>query len=110
MLRCNELQEANSTRMEGDEHVRGNGLVTTDQGRQIPVQYELYLCRTVANAKSGRMSSPRSVHGLVWAPHDPSFVFVYFGQSMTLEMEDGRYLRFFHQDIDGNIVLNEWIG
>ncbi|MEO8367598.1 MAG: hypothetical protein ABI806_00155 [Candidatus Solibacter sp.] len=74
------------------------------------MQYELCLGRTVPNAASGRANFPRSVRGVVSAQQDPSFVFVYFGQSMTLKMEDGRCLRFFHQDIDGNIVLNDWIG
>lgn len=110
MLRCDELQIANAPPMDGEERVHGNGLVTTDQGRQIPVQYELSLGSPVPNAESRSTNCPCRVRGLVWAQQDPSFVFVYFGQSMTLEMEDGRCLRFFHQDIDSNIVLNEWIG
>jgi hypothetical protein len=36
-------------------------------------------------------------------------LFTCFGQSMTLETEDGHCLRFFHRDIDGNIAVNEWI-
>ena len=87
----------------------------TDLSRRIRVGK--YLCST--NSISVRpfpmqnpdvRIAPAEYEAVVWAQQDPSFVFVYFGQSMTLEMEDGRCLRFFHQDIDGNIVLNEWIG
>ena len=93
-------------RMGEAEYLYGSGIVMTDQGKRIRVEYDLY----VTEAEQRSSIALKRVEGLVYSRHEPSFASVYFGQSMTLELEDGRRLRFHHRDIDGNIALNEWIG
>ena len=95
-----------------EEHLQGAGVVTTDQGKQIQVQYDLYIVGEEHAAKPARASilTKNNVRGSVRPRHDSAFIFTCFGQSMTLETEDGHCVRFFHRDIDGNIAVNEWIG
>jgi predicted ATPase len=94
--------------MDREEHLQGAGVVTTDQGKRIQVLYDLYIVGEEHGAESARASvlTRNHVRGSVRPWHDPAFIFTYFGQSMTLETEDGRCVRFFHRDIDGNIAVN----
>ena len=94
--------------MDREEHLQGAGVVTKDQGKQIQVQYDLYIAK---EGHGGRASilTKNNVRGSVRPRHDSAFIFTCFGQSMTLETEDGHCVRFFHRDIDGNIAVNEWI-
>ena len=83
----------------------GEGIVTTDQGRRIPVRYDL-----LVQFDNGQpVKSPRAVRGMVTGQDDSSFVFTYFGQDMMLETGHGNTFRFFHVDIDGNVAVTEWI-
>jgi len=97
--------------MDREEHLQGAGVVTTDQGKQIQVQYDLHIVREGRGAESARTSilTKNNVRGSIKPRNDSAFIFTCFGQSMTLETEDGHCLRFFHRDIDGNIAVNEWI-
>ena len=93
------------------EHLQGKGIVTTDQGKVISVEYDIQITKEGVDGGHERASNQglKNTSGVVDSSQDSSFILVYFGQSMTLQMEGGRRLRFFHKDIDGNIVLNHWL-
>jgi hypothetical protein len=94
------------------EHLEGTGTVTTQDGNDIPVLYDIHITQDEVQGESGPASNAGSKHitGQVWSARDPSFVITHFRENMTLKMEDGRQFRFFHRDPKGNIGLTKWIG
>jgi hypothetical protein len=88
------------------ERLSGTGTVTTRRGKTIIVAYQLSVPKGVAASQNWPPGSGlRDVSGRVWCPYDGSFVSVNQGKIMTLRIEDGRRLRFLHQDRDGLIVI-----
>ena len=94
------------------ERLKGNGVVTSQRGKEIPVQYHLSLVQEEIEPAPGEppQLGPRNFAGQIWCPHDGSFVAVHLGQTMTLRMEDGRRLRFTHRNRDGGITVTKWLG
>jgi hypothetical protein len=91
--------------------LKGNGTATTRRGREIPVEYHLCFPQHPADTSDDPSHAPlQEFSGQVWCPYDGSFVSVHFGKILTLRLEDGRQLRFCHQDRDGGITVTEWIG
>ena len=92
--------------------LNGTGVVTTRRGREIPVEYHLCFPQNDPGAASEdpSKSAAGEFSGQVWCPYDGSFVSVYSGKTLTLRLEDGRRLRFFHRDRDGGIAVTEWLG
>ena len=105
-----QLSKSNSHRPRnvGSERLKGRGTVTTGRGKQISVVYQL--CLTDSSAEPAEGAGLPGFSGQVWCPHDGSFVSVYQGKILTLCIEDGRKLRFFHQNRDGAIAVTEWLG
>ncbi len=90
------------------ETMKGDGTVTADDGEQFSVKYELNVYQDEIPA--GNMDDPRAtIPGLKdirgWV--EPVRL---FDQTLTLEMQDGRKLKFFFTDSHGNIALRQWIG
>jgi hypothetical protein len=93
------------------ERLSGRGMVTTKRGKQISVEYHLCIMPgSDTQAGAAAEAGLPGFSGQVWCPYDGSFVSVYQGKIMTLCIEDGRKLRFFHQDRDGAIAVTEWLG
>jgi hypothetical protein len=94
------------------ERLKGTGLVTTGRGKEVSVRYHLSLTQDEIDAGAGELPQlgPRRFAGQVWCVHDGSFVAIHLGQTMTLQMEDGRQLRFTHSNRDGGITVTKWIG
>jgi len=86
--------------------------VTTKDGFEKPVQYDIIISQDDAIAAPGGASTPGRKHigGQVWSPIDAAFVITHFRENMVLRMEDGRQISFFHKDSAGNIGLHKWIG
>jgi hypothetical protein len=94
------------------EHLQGAGIVTAQDGIEIPALYDIHITQDEIEGEPGSPPTPGAKHitGQVWSARDPSFVITHFRENMTLEMEDGRQFKFFHRDPKGNIGLNKWIG
>jgi hypothetical protein len=94
------------------KRLNGTGVVTTGRGREIPVEYHLCFPQDnpAAPPKDPSNVSVKEFSGQVWCPYDGSFVSVHSGKILTLRLEDGRQLRFFHQNRDGGIAVIEWLG
>jgi hypothetical protein len=75
-------------------------------------KYDLQITQDEPEAGQGvpQVAGFKHVSGLVWSTYDPYFVLAHSRKIMTLQMEDGRKLRFVHRDIDGSIGLNKWLG
>jgi hypothetical protein len=90
------------------ESMEGRGVVGADDGQKVCVECELNVhleeipASSVADPQA-TIPGLRDIRGRVKPV-------CYFGQVLTLEMEDGRKLRFFFNDTDGNIALSSWIG
>ena len=90
------------------EALRGKGMVTTEDGQQVSVEYDLKVCQEEISA--GSMENPtasipgmKSIEGHVKPVR-------FFGQELTLELEDKRKIKFFFTDMRGTIALRQWIG
>jgi hypothetical protein len=97
------------------EHLQGTGIVTAPDGNEIQAKYDLQITQAEpvepeAGEGVPQVAGFKHVSGLVWSTSDPYFVLAHSRKIMTLQMEDGRKLRFFHRDIDGSIGLNKWLG
>jgi hypothetical protein len=94
------------------ERLKGTGVATTERGKESSVRYHLSLTQDEVDSAPGeeQQLGPKSFAGQIWCPHDGSFVAIHIGQTMTLRMEDGRQLRFTHQNRDGGITVTQWIG
>ena len=94
------------------ERLKGIGIVTTERGKESSVRYHLSLTQDETDSGPGDQPElgPKDFAGQIWCPHDGSFVAIHQGQTMTLRMEDGRRLRFTHQNRDGGITVTKWIG
>jgi len=94
------------------QRLHGSGIVTTRRGRDIAVEYHLSFPKNDPDGpdQDPSQSAPHEFSGQVWCPYDGSFVSVYAGKTLTLQLADGRRLRFFHQDRDGGITVTEWLG
>jgi hypothetical protein len=103
-----------SNRPRPAKRICGSGIVTTGRGKKINVAYQLCFPQDDSGAAPSAAISPAAARlkefsGQVWCPYDGSFVSVHQGQVMTLSMEDGRRLRFFHRNRDGGIAVTEWL-
>jgi hypothetical protein len=83
------------------ETIEGNGTVTTNTGERVGVHYTLNVFQKDIPATShsnpfGSASGMKEIHGHV----EPVG---FFGQILTLEMQDGRKLKFFFTDGRGSI-------
>lgn len=92
------------------ERLQGTGLVTTLDGKEIPAKYDIRITQDDSAAGVGTPPGRKHISGEVWAANDPYFVPTHLRQNMTLQMEDGRKISFFHRDSDGGIGLHKWIG
>ncbi len=94
------------------QRLNGTGVVTTGRGREIPVEYHLCFPQKdpAAVSEDPAKTAVKEFSGQVWCPYDGSFVSVHSGKILTLRLEDGRRLRFFHQNRDGGIAVTEWLG
>lgn len=93
------------------KRLSGTGTVTTGKGKTFSVEY--HLCFMQDGTEPGDNLSSNEIKtfsGQVWCPYDGSFISVHLGKIMTLKIEDGRQLRFTHQNRDGAIAVTEWIG
>jgi len=95
--------------MQHVERMNGSGTVTSVSGDQKPVQYDLHVyqeeisVRTLENPNA-TIPGMKDIRGRV----DPV---CFFGDSdLTLEMKDGRKMKFFFTDSRGTIALGSWIG
>ena len=91
------------------ETMDGGGTVTSGSGEQKSVRYELHVYQheiSAATRENPHATIPgmKDIRGRV----EP---LCFFGENgLTLEMQDGRKLKFFFTDSRGNIALNSWIG
>jgi len=94
------------------EHLRGTGMVTTPDGNEMRARYDLKITQDESEGEPGVPPVIGSKHmsGQVWSLSDPYFVLTHIRKTMTLQMEDGRKIQFFHRDSDGNIGLSKWLG
>ena len=94
------------------KRLSGTGIVTTGRGKEISVEYHLCFSQddTGSQTEAPSKASMKEFSGQVWCPYDGSFVSVHLGKVMTLSIEDGRRLRFFHRNRDGAIAVTEWLG
>ena len=94
------------------QRLNGTGIVITGRGRQIPVEYHLSFPQNDPATATGDPAKAKlkEFSGQVWCPYDGSFVSVHSGKILTLRLEDGRQLRFVHQNRDGAIAVTEWLG
>lgn len=101
-----------SNKLRPVNRLNGSGVVTTRRGREIPVEYHLSFPQEnpAAADEDPAKVSVKEFSGQVWCPYDLSFVSVYSGKILTLRLEDGRQLRFFHLNRDGGITVTEWLG
>ncbi|MDO8682603.1 MAG: hypothetical protein Q7N50_03885 [Armatimonadota bacterium] len=90
------------------ETMKGNGTVTTDDGQEVVVCYKLDVYQREMQSSALKDSYTSPVLGLKHCEGTIEPV-CFFGQTLTLEMEDGRKLRFFFKDTSGTIALIEWI-
>ena len=91
------------------EQLRGTGVVTVPNGNEVRANYDLQITQDDP-VQLPPITRSKHVSGLVWSECDPYFVPAHIREIMTLRMEDGRKLNFFHRDIDGSIGLSRWIG
>jgi len=94
------------------EHLQGAGIVTTQDGREMPVNYDISITQDEADPDAAPVSQSGAKHisGRVWSTQDASFAITHYREHMTLQMEDGRKFVFFHRDGSGKIGLDRWIG
>jgi len=92
------------------EHLQGSGVVTAENGDRMTVKYDLQITRDEPEAGRPPAVGFKHLGGQIWSEHDSYFVLSHARTIMTLQMEDGRKLKFFHRDLAGNIGLREWIG
>ena len=90
------------------ETMKGSGIVTANDGQQVPVRYELSVYQHEIPAGSmedpdAKISGLKEVRGTI----DPV---CFFGEVLTLEMQDRRKIKFMFTDMMGTIALNAWIG
>ena len=91
------------------ETMKGHRTMTSNAGEQVRVQYELHVYQEEIDA--GGLNNPgatipgmKEIRGTVQPVR-------FFGENgLTLEMQDGRKLKFFFSDTHGSIALNSWIG
>lgn len=91
------------------ETMKGRGTVTANNGDQFGAQYELRVYQDEIDA--GSLNNPgatipgmKTIQGVVQPVR-------FFGENgLTLEMQDGRKLKFLFTDTHGSIALNSWIG
>ena len=94
------------------ERLHGNGIVTAPDGIEMRAKYDLQITQDEAEAGQGapRVAGSKHVCGLVWSTCGPDFRSNHSRKILTLQMEDGRKLRFFHRHIDGSIGFEKWLG
>jgi hypothetical protein len=94
------------------ERLHSTGIVTDSDGIEMRAKYDLEITQDEPESGEGipQVAGFKHVSGQVWSTCDPYFVLDHSRKIMTLQMEDGRKLRFFHRGIDGSIGLNKWIG
>ena len=89
--------------------MKGNGTVTANNGEQVAVRYEVHVYQDQIPIRT--MSDPQTI-----MPGSKEYRGViqpvrFFGENgLTLEMKDGRKLKFSFTNSRGSIALNEWIG
>jgi len=91
------------------ETMKGHGTMTSNAGEQVAARYDLHVYQDEIHA--GTLDNPgatipgmKEIRGTVQPVR-------FFGENgLTLEMQDGRKLKFFFTDTHGNIALNSWIG
>lgn len=91
------------------ETMNGRGIMTSNAGEQVAVGYELHVYQDEIHA--GTLDNPgaalpglKEIRGTVQPVR-------FFGENgLTLEMEDGRKLKFFFTVTQGSIAPNSWIG
>lgn len=93
------------------ETLAGMGTVTTADGRQVRVEYELDVLQDEVYVGAGSPPLPgmKEITGRVTALDSARAIGV-FSDILTLEMADGRKLRFFFTNGHGDIALNQWLG
>jgi hypothetical protein len=92
--------------------LHGTGIVTDPDGIEMRAKYDLQITQDEPESGQGipQVAGFKHVCGLVWSTYDPYFGLDHSRKVMTLQMEDGRKLRFFHRDIDGSIGFEKWLG
>lgn len=91
------------------ETIKGHGTMTSNAGEQLEVRYELHVYQDEIPAGTldnpgGTIPGLKEIRGTIQPVR-------FFGENgLTLEMEDGRKLKFFFTDMHGSIALNSWIG
>jgi len=90
------------------EEMIGNGTAIVDSGERIAVQYCLEVMQEQIPAASlddptAIVPGPKNIVGWIRPV-------CHFGDILTLQMDDGRKLKFFFTDMQGNIALNKWVG
>ena len=94
------------------EHLHGTGVVIVENGDEVTAKYDIRITQDEPEATAGVSPARAYKHvvGRVWSQNDPYFVLGHVRKILTLRMEDGRKIKFFHRDAEGNIGLTEWIG
>ena len=84
------------------EDCHGQGRVISEAGEFIrEAEYWLRVLQEVHETRSGETSGLRDIRG--WVGLDATDIHL-IGQSLTLELEDGRRMDFFYSDSDGTIA------
>lgn len=90
------------------ERLRGEGIVTEESGKTYSATYDLrrtqdeLSCRTKSSGDPPMLTT-KNILGRVLPVNS-------FEGYKTLQMADGRRLKFFYTHSDGSIALNQWIG
>jgi len=91
------------------ETMKGRGTMTSNAGEKVAVRYELHAYQNEIDA--GSLNNPgATIPGMKRITGTVQPVSFFGENGLTLEMEDGRKLKFFFTDTAGSIALNSWIG
>ena len=91
------------------ETMKGRGTMTSNAGERVAVQYELKVYQNEIDA--GSLNNPgATIPGMKRITGTVQPVRFFGENGLTLEMQDGRKLKFFFTDSHGSIALNSWIG
>jgi hypothetical protein len=91
------------------ETMNGSGTVTSGSGEQKPVRYEIDVYQE--QIPVGSMTNPgATIPGLKDIRGRVEPVCFFGDGDLTLQMRDGRKMKFFFTDGRGTISLRSWIG
>ncbi len=87
------------------ETMRGDGTVTSSDGEQMPVHYDIEVFQKEIPVGGGEtIPGMKSIHGRV------SPVCFFGDGNLMLKMEDGKKMTFFFTDTNGSIAFRGWTG